>query len=200
MAEKIMLDKETIVEAMYRAHVAIQKEFTFNSNFIEYDKITIERTVSFNKAGNTRQLELAEERFSNSAIQLFPESAEYLFPIEGIAKKLFFFLLVHYVHPRTNVFLFNVQVASDFNAYNALLGGKKISDSNLSQGLRKLVKGNIIQNIERGKYMLNPVIAGGMSVNGRRTLIQEYSQLLIMKRKDPIMDFYPNGVLQKNNS
>jgi hypothetical protein len=190
-----MQDRVLLAEDMYRAHAAVQRAFTFNSHFIEYDKIKIERTVSFTKAGTTRQLELAEESFANAAIQLFPESAEYLFHVEGIAKKLFLFLLIHYVNPRTNQFLYNAQVASDFNNYNVLLGGKHVSDSNISQSLRKLVKGNIIQNIERGKYMLNPVIAGGMSLNGRRTLIQEYSQLLISKGKDPLLHFYPTYVV-----
>jgi hypothetical protein len=47
--------------------------------------------------------------------------------------------------------------------------------------------------------MPNSAIAGGMNVDGRRTLTQGYSQPLGKKGKDPVPSFYPNGNIEKTN-
>ena len=50
---------------------------------------------------------------------------------------------------------------------------------------------NIVQNVQTGVYMVNPMIAGARSFNMRRIIIREYNKLLLEKEKDSVLHYCP---------
>jgi len=176
-----------------KAHDAIMRDFTLNKNSdrsFGYGKAR--RIVSIQRSGSIRMPKWMEEKVSSSGVMLYPEFAEYAFQVEGVAKKLLLFIIFHLVNPRKNTFLFNAHVIAGFNRYSTAIAGITYTMGTVKQALRKeLVARNLVANVSKGKYMLNPMIGGCSTMLLRKTLIAEYSSLLVNKGKDPIAGFYP---------
>jgi hypothetical protein len=180
-------------------HKEILRDFTFNKSLSEcnYNLGKARRMVSQKVFPGGIKIPLnVDEKVSKNGILIHPELLEFIFQLDGIPKKLLLYLMFYCVKSRTNKFLFNTLVVSDFNKYSLVVTEKVYSKSNVLQGLRRLVKLNIIQNVKKGSYMLNPLIGTG-SWNNRRILISEYSTLLHNKGKDPMIDFYPKKIEKK---
>jgi hypothetical protein len=175
------------------AHQKILQDFTFNKNITggKYALAKFDRVISYRQSDNVTMPETAEEKVSKNGVVLYPELMEYIFHLEGLPKRLLLFIIYYYVDFTTNQFLFNHQVIKDFNRYSQVMSGKGHPDRVVKDSIRALVEMNIVLNMKKGVYMLNPMIAGGKSFDTRRVSIKEYSKLLVDKGKDPVIDFYP---------
>ena len=174
-------------------HSNVLKDVTFNKHAERtYTAGKVSRTVSIRDSGGFKMVDEMDEKISRTGVIFYPESLEYIFEVEGIAKKLLMFIAFHLLNPRKNTFLFNPQTLAAFNNYSAITTNKTYKSSTVQQLLRKeLVERNIVVNVSTGQYMLNPMIGGCNTFAIRRTLIAEYSDLLIKKGKNTFADFYP---------
>jgi len=135
----------------------------------------------------------ADERVSSTGRTIFPEFLEYCFGLEGCSKKLLLYLIFHHVDLVSCEYAFNDQTIYDFKLYCSIAASdsKPYTTTAVKAALRTLVKSNVSICVKRRKYMLNPMIMGGMSSSHRRSLINDYSFKLFMKRKDVSTLFYP---------
>lgn len=174
-------------------HADILNDFTFNSNSDRNYKFgKVRRITSIHSSGGFKIPKSVDEKVASNGVVLYPEFLEYVFRVEGVAKKLLMFIIFYQLNPQKNTFLFNVQVVGNFNRYCMAISGENYKDETVKQAVRKeLVARNLMMNVSKGTYMLNPMVGGCNSFQLRRTLIAEYSRLLIAKGKDPIADFYP---------
>lgn len=125
-------------------------------------------------------------------LNLHPESVAFLFHIDGCAKNLLFYLIIHELNTLNGHYSFNVKIVAQFSKYSEELFGMKYTDSTIQQAHRKLEQKNVTTNISKGKYFLNPLIAGGKNEAARRELLSAYSRLLESKpQKDEYADLYP---------
>jgi hypothetical protein len=132
------------------------------------------------------------EKFITPELNLHPEAVAFLFYVEGCAKNLLFYLVLYELNNHTGHYPFNAQIVSRFKSYAADLFGREYTEDTIQQAHRKLEQNNVTANISKGKYFLNPLVAGGKSEAARRSLISDYSKLLNSKpQKDPFMDLYP---------
>ena len=175
------------------AHNAISTDFTFNKNTNrKYDFGKVKRTVSIRQSGGINIPVEVEEKISKNGMVLYPEFLEYIFQVEGIAKKLLLYIIFYELSPQNNTFNFNPQIIAGFNSYCKATTGKTYSASTVRQALRKqLVGRNLLLSGKRGEYILNPMVGGSSTYRIRRTLISDYSDLLLKKGKDPNQYFYP---------
>ena len=142
---------------------------------------------------NIVHLQYQKEYVSDTGRKIYPEFIEYCYLLEGCQKKLLFYLIFHHVESKTGEFIFNDQIIAEFRNYNEIItnGGKNNSTGVVKSACRKLVKSNIIVNINRGKYMLNPMIMSGSNAYQRRSLMNTYTGMLLKKKKDSSNNFFP---------
>lgn len=133
-----------------------------------------------------------ESAFLPPGIAIFPEIMEYCYFLEGCSRKLLHYVLFHHMD-KAGEFVFNDQVIEEFTSYDAIMvhGNKSHTRGVIRSAIRKLVDHNIVTNIKREKYMVNPMIAGGNSALDRRRLIGVYANMLVSKGKNGITDFFP---------
>ncbi len=181
-------------------HKEILHDFTFNTlSEHQYSYGRARRMISQKVSPKGIKIpKTIDEKVSKSGITVYPELLEFIFQVDGIYKKLLFYLMFYCVKSATNRFIFNSQIVSDFNKFCSTVSGKAHKPDIVMQGLRRLVKLNLIQNEKKGIYMLNPLIGIGFWKN-KRVLISQYSTLLYKKGKDPMITFYPKNIEQKDN-
>ncbi|RPD51414.1 hypothetical protein [Paracnuella aquatica] len=119
-----------------------------------------------------------------------PEFFAYTFHLEGLPRQLLAYLMVHEVDYNTGKFRFDDQVIHRFGEYCELFG-KPCKEGVVRSGIRKLVEMNIVVNISRGRYMINPLLGVGTTEAVRREQIKAYTRQLVAKGKDPHDHFYP---------
>lgn len=125
-------------------------------------------------------------------LNLHPESVAFLFHVDGCAKNLMLYLIIHELNNLNGHYSFNAKVVAQFSKYSEELFGMNYTDSTIQQAHRKVEQKNVTANIAKGKYFLNPLIAGGKNEAARRELLSSYSKLLVSKpQKDEFMDLYP---------
>lgn len=177
-------------------HKEILSAFTFNQySKTIYSPKKIERRTGIIADEGVNIFETQNELISGSGQTLFPEFVEYCYFLEGCPKKLLLFLVFHHVNHITCEFLYNAETVHDFNKYNSIMadGKSTYKPSAIKGALQTLVNSNLIGNLTRGKYMLNPMIMGGTGVSQRVSLINKYSQHLFKKKRTQLMVFYPNS-------
>ena len=125
------------------------------------------------------------------SLKLHPESAAFLFFIDGCAKNLLLYIIIHELNIISNKYRFNEHVKDNFSSYCKEIFGNAYTDTTIMQAHRDLVKRRITLNVSRGQYFLNPLVAGGKSESDRRINIREYSKLLISKKMDTLNELYP---------
>jgi hypothetical protein len=167
------------------------ENFTFNKDLVEYKSTHVSRAIFHRYDDEVKLPETTKEKISANGIIFYPEFVEYTFHLDGVPRQLLLFLIFHQMNLNHNRFLYNQEVIADFRNYCRLAGGKQPSLETIHKALRKLVAGNMIQNIRKGQYMLNPLLAAGGGISKRKALIQDYSRLLVEKGKDPAAQFYP---------
>jgi hypothetical protein len=172
-------------------HLEILRDFTFNTHAnVQYKRKKISRTRTIIESDGVSLPQLKEEYVSAFGRVLYPEFIEYAYLLEGCTKKLFYYLVFHQVDIDTCEFKFNDQMIFEFNSYNAVKG-VSYTTATVKSAKKKLVEHNIIVNLKRGAWMMNPMIIGGKSVDQRRRLINVYSDLLLYAGKSVSTKFYP---------
>jgi hypothetical protein len=134
---------------------------------------------------------VVKEVFLEPSIKIHPEAFAFLFFSGGCSKNLLLFILIQKHDSRTGFYSFNASVVDEFQEFCKNHFGEKYTESTVKQAHRDLVSSNITLNIKTGSYFLNPLLSGGINTSGRRKLINEYTKLLLKKRKDPAFDIYP---------
>ena len=92
--------------------------------------------------------------------------------------------------PGTGKFKFNDHVIDLFKDFCAIFSDS-YQEAVIKQALRTLVELNLIMNFKRGNYVVNPLISGGKRLDNKRGLINDYSNLLIKKKRDTVLDYFP---------
>lgn len=169
------------------------REFTFNEFKHKIYRVKKMITnVGWKEDGGVVIHQEGHDRYAYPGRTIYPEFLEYCYTIEGCPKKLLLYIVFHHLDDSNNRFLYNAQVIHDFNSYNKLkTGGKPYSTQTVKDARDKLVEMNIILNIKRYEYMMNPAFIGGENLLAKARLIREYTSLLIEKGKDPMTCFYP---------
>lgn len=129
-------------------------------------------------------------------VSLNPEAAAFLFSLEGCRKRLLLYILFFELDTSNLLFKVNSQVIQSFQEY-CLLFRVDYQKNIIMKALRELVEQNVITNISRGNYMLNPLVTGGTKTATQRQLIADYSKILIDKSKDAEKLFHPRYYLKK---
>ena len=174
-------------------HRKILHDFTFDEHKKKlYKKKKISRVTSVVVDEEVIINRLHNEDVADTGIVIYPEFMEYCYFLEGCARKLLHFVIFHNMET-SGVFVFNDQVIAEFQAYDFIMvrDAKSYTTGVVRSAIRKLVKYNIITNVKREKYMVNPMIAGGISASDRRRLIGVYANMLVGKGKNGITDFFP---------
>ena len=175
-------------------HKKVLREFTFNDHrAVIYTGKKIDRSKSLSKYQGILIPVPSNETVSSEGRTIYPEFLEYCYSLEGCPKKLLLYLMFHQVDLKSCEFTFNDQTIHAFKSYHTIVCNhrKPYTTNAIKSALRMLVKVNVSTCVKRGKYMLNPMIMGGMSSSHRRSLIIAYSFKLLMKDKDVSTHFYP---------
>ena len=182
-----------VISKQEQQHKKILHDFTFDQHKIKlYKKKKISRVTSMGSDEGVKIPHLHNEVVSEIGVLIYPEFMEYCYFLDGCARKLLYYVIFHHMQT-TCEFVFNDQVIEEFACYDAIMirGNKSHTHGVIRSAIRKLVDHNIVTNIKREKYMVNPMIAGGTSALDRRRLIGVYANILVAKGKDGITDFFP---------
>jgi hypothetical protein len=144
------------------------------------------------RGGVTLPTRSTVESFLSPSLPLHPESAAYLFHINGCSKNLLLYIIIYQQDRLTGMYTFNVYVREQFQEYCLSQFGQTYSDSTITQAHRDLTDHNICQNVKSKQYFINPMLAGGKTIDERRQLIRSYTALLLKKGKDPDSYLYPS--------
>ena len=172
-------------------HSNILNDITFNEHSsVQYKRKKISRARTIIESDGVSLPLFKEEYVSAFGRMLYPEFMEYAYLLEGCTKKLFYYLVFHEVDVHTCEFKFNEQIISEFRDYNNIKG-TPYSTTTVKSAKKKLVDHNIIINLNRGAWMMNPMIVGGKSADQRRRLINVYSDILLFAGRNVSLKFYP---------
>ena len=115
----------------------------------------------------------------------------FLFLITGCPKNL----LLYVKDKRLNDYMggdaFNNLTVQEFISYAKDFFGTTYTTNTVKQAHRELIDYNVCLNVKQGEYFLNPRLAGGKGVDGRRALEKEYTELLKSKGLDHLNALYP---------
>jgi hypothetical protein len=164
-------------------------KFCRHSNRYVSSKMT--RNVAYKTDRDGIKVPIAkQELLLENKIYLHPESAAFLFHIEGCPRKLLMYIIYFELDVSFCIFKFNAQTIQSFKSYCNLFGGG-YETSVIKKAIRELVDRNLVCNVSRGKYMVNPLLIGGKTRDGRRELIYQYDDLGLRKKKDAVLQLYP---------
>lgn len=176
---------EVVVPSSHKSFI----QYSLETGRVSYSKMNKPMKLNISKEGII-MFQYRNQQLLNTRLKLYPEALAYMFHLEGCPRKLLMFILLYKVDARTGEFKCNPLMWEHFKEYCQLFKSS-FKDDVLKQGLRKLVDMNIVCNVKRGTYMLNPFVYGGNNEAGRRELIHTYCRLLQRKGKDLQQDFYP---------
>jgi len=151
-------------------------------HFTKYRKYT-RPIIKLKSENNVTLLIKQNERTLLGDITLNAEAILYLMSLDGCPQKLFYYILFFELDYKTGVFLFNASVIKKFTDFCKRLN-LDYKESAIKQAIKQLSANNIVLSIKRGKYKVNPMIAGGNSKHEKIKLTCEYSLNLLDKRKD----------------
>lgn len=176
-------------------HSKMQTDLMFNSKrdkSYRYKNIQRVTDKQIDKAGFVTPIR-SSEKVSASGIPFFPELLNYLIELDGCPKNLFLYLVLYCMKPESNEFIWNQQVIDDFNKtmLSCSNGNISYSPATIKRGIRTLVDMNLIINVKRKTYKINPLAICHNNQSRRATLINEYSNIIINNGKDCEADFYP---------
>jgi hypothetical protein len=157
-----------------------------------YKKKNLERSLSVHKepVDGVNLINRNQESVLEPRVTLNPEFLAFTFSLEGCPRKLLNYILFYEMDVRTGTFRFNAHVIDRFKDFCDLFG-QCYQNGVVKQGMQALVERNIAVNIQRGLYIINPLVAGGKKLDDRKRLVNEYSNLLREKGCDPVIDFFP---------
>lgn len=148
-------------------------------NEIEKDGSTFTNTVN------------VSEDYFTPVIKLNNEAIPFLFHINGCAKNLLLFIVVHLLDGETGSYKANAYTFKIFTEYALEVFGESYKADTVKQCHRELVEKNMVCNFSNGTYKINPLIVSLGGDTKKRQLFKDYTELLVSKGKDPVKDFYP---------
>jgi hypothetical protein len=128
---------------------------------------------------------------STQSIKLSPESLLFIAHLNGHNKNLFLFLLLFHVNSNTLEFFWDELVIQEYVKYCDALELEKPTSKQIKETIKELAKRKVITNIKRGRYMLNPIIIGGLNEYNRNEMLKKYSGFAIAKNKAVDDELFP---------
>jgi hypothetical protein len=128
---------------------------------------------------------------SSHTIKLSPESLLFIAHLNGHNKNLFLFLLLFHVNSKTLEINWDELVIQEYIEYCDALELEKPTSKQIKETIKELAKRKVITNIKRGRYMLNPIIIGGMNEFNRNEMLKKYSGFAIAKNKAVDDELFP---------
>lgn len=130
-------------------------------------------------------------QLSTQSIKLSLESILFIAHLNGHNKNLFLFLLLFHVNSKTLEIYWDELVIQEYIDYCDALELRKPSGNQIKETIKELTKRKVITNIKRGKYMLNPIIIGGMNEYSRNDMMRKYSEIVLAKNKSVHDELFP---------
>lgn len=172
--------------------VARHKHFISNSTKEgRYGYKKVERlTGEFDAGDGIRLLQRSHEKLLDKKVSLYPEYIAYTIGLEGCPRQLLDYLLFYELR-EDGRYRFNKQTIGRFQRFVSSLGARQYTESTIKKAHRTLVDMNLTLNVDRGVYMMNPMVYDPGSQDLRRMRINEYSRHLLDDGKDTTLQFYP---------
>lgn len=130
-------------------------------------------------------------QLSTQSIKLSPESLLFIAHLNGHNKNLFLFLLLFHVNSKTLEINWDELVIQEYIEYCDTLELEKPTSKQIKETIKELAKRKVITNIKKGRYMLNPIIIGGMNEYNRNEMLKKYSGYAIAKNKAVDDELFP---------
>lgn len=130
-------------------------------------------------------------QLSTQSIRLSAESLLFIAHLNGHNKNLFLFLMLFHVNSDTLEINWDELVIQEYIEYCDALELEKPSSNQIKEIIKELSKRKVITNIKRGRYMLNPIIIGGMNEYNRNEMLKKYSGYAIAKNKAVDDELFP---------
>jgi hypothetical protein len=203
-AENILTQEQQVLLNKHKQVLAIHKEHTGASNrqvFRPYKLNVTTEIITHSLEDSPKEEpiavpELFNDRISKDVVKMTPEGFAFLFTLEGCAKNLLLFLVLMKVervrgsmHP--NQFPLNMQVIEQFNDFCIQILGVPYKKNTIDRAITELKHKNTIISQTKGVYYLNPIILAGLTDQEKNSALYQYSSMLMIKGKDPVLDFYP---------
>ena len=118
------------------------------------------------------------------------EGILFISQLEGCSKNLLLFLIQYKMNKKTLHFPLNALVRKEFNEFCNIGGLRIYKKGSIDQSIKVLGHKNAMVNVGKREYMVNPLIIYCARII-RQELFKNYTAALLVKRKDPISDFYP---------
>lgn len=132
-----------------------------------------------------------EIKLNSQSINLSTESLCFLAHLNGHNKNLLYFLLSFHVNSNTLEINWNNLVIQEYFDFCDTLEIDPPGKDTIKDTIKELSKRKIITNIKRGRYMLNPIIIGGVDETKKEKLIQNYSKIARDKNKAVYDEMFP---------
>lgn len=202
--EYVLTENQKSLQTKHRSFLSIYKGYTGASNKKVLRPFVIEvstkdgyksETKSFDK-GQIIVPKMMNDMISKDTIKMAPEGFVFLLSLEGCPKNLLLFLILMKVkrgrgeNPLIN-FPFNKQVRDQFNDFCELTLGERYREGTIDKAITELKLKNAIVTNARCLYYLNPLIIAGVTYKEKNSALYKYSVILLQKKKDTILDFYP---------
>lgn len=143
--------------------------------------------------------ERAKINHTERGVQIFPEFMTFTFNLTGCPQRLLLFILFSEVDKKTMHFAWNKEVRERFTNFCSDISNEKpYDDRTVQEALYELKSKNLAVQVQRGKYFLNPLIAGPVGIQDREMLIKQYAHTLLRNSKDVQASMRP--VLKKANT
>ena len=123
--------------------------------------------------------------------RMHPEALPFLFHIDGCAKNLLLYLIFFKVDLYTNAYAWNAHIQDHFIEYAENHHKKRYTQNTVKQAHELLKKYKITLTIKKGNCFLNPYLASCTNKDKRRSLINQYTKVLLDKGKDAYNLAYP---------
>ena len=183
-----------MIENFQKFYGQLQKSHAVKDydNEVSRKKITAKFISKTTKTEEGIFLPVYEEiKLNSQSINLSTESLCFLAHLNGHNKNLLYFLLCFHVNSNTLEINWNNLVIQEYIDYCETLEIDPPSKDYIKETIKELSKRKIITNIKRGRYMLNPIIIGGVDETKKEKLIQNYSKIARDKNKAVYDEMFP---------
>jgi hypothetical protein len=156
-----------------------------------FKKSRYHRTIGVARIGDINSLLTSDEILLDPPMKLHTEAVPFLFHINGCPKNLLLYIVAKRLDVYRGRYAFNNLTIQEFIFYAKDFFGTTYTTNTVKQAHRELIDYNVCLNVKQGEYFLNPRLAGGKGVDGRRALEKEYTELLKNKGLDHLVGLYP---------
>jgi len=183
-----------MIENFQKFYEQLQKSHTVKDydNEVSRKKITAKFISKTTKTEDGIFLPVYEDiKLNSQSINLSTESLCFLVHLNGHTKNLLLFLLSFHVNSNTLEINWNNLVIQEYFDFCDTLEIDPPSKDYIKETIKELSKRKIITNIKRGRYMLNPIMIGGVDEIKKEKLIQNYSKIARDKNKAVYDEMFP---------